>query len=198
MTKYILVGGADRKYPTYTQALRAEIAKTLPGPLKVLSCFFAEPREVWEEKFALRERWFKESLGEATSITLAFPDTFRSQVKAADIIYLHGGDDVLLAHYLDDVSDLAGLWDGKIVIGSSAGANYLAKSYWTCDWRQVGKGGGLVDLNVIPHFDSEEYGTQDPRGPIDWTAARQELQTSLGPDGQVTLLREGEFVVVEV
>ncbi|HEY4160528.1 MAG TPA: Type 1 glutamine amidotransferase-like domain-containing protein [Candidatus Saccharimonadales bacterium] len=197
MTKYILVGGADRKYVAYAQAFAEEVRKTAAGPLKVLSCLFAEPRETWEDKFAIRESWFKETLGEDTEVRLAFPDKFAQQCAWADIIYLHGGDDTLLSCYLDRAGDLSELWQGKIVVGTSAGANYLAKSYWTCDWRQTRGGSGLVDLNVIPHFESKEYGKADPRGPIDWGAARAELQHSLGAGERVTPLPEGHFVVIE-
>ncbi|HSX31008.1 MAG TPA: Type 1 glutamine amidotransferase-like domain-containing protein [Candidatus Saccharimonadales bacterium] len=197
MTKYILVGGADRASPNYLHDLKAEIAKTIHGPLRVLSCFFAEPREVWEEKFKVRIAWFRSGLGDKTHLDLAFPDSFEQQVQASDVIYLHGGDDVLLAHYLDNIPDLAKLWDGKVIVGSSAGANYLARYYWTCDWRQARQGRGLTDLNVIPHFESLQYGKLDPRGPIDWAAARHELQTLVEPGGHVTPLREGQFVAVE-
>ena len=197
MTKYILAGGADRKYPEYAAKLRSEIAKTITKPPLVLSCLFAEPREVWEGKFADRQAWFAATFGEGCITQMAFPDTFAEQIREADIIYLHGGDDTLLTHYLEEFDDLATLFSDKIVIGSSAGADYLAKEYWTCDWRQVRTGSGLTDLNIIPHFESPEYGISDPRGPINWATAEAELREAVGSGQKVTLLREGEFVVIE-
>jgi hypothetical protein len=114
-----------------------------------------------------------------------------------DILYLHGGDETLLAHYLNSYVGLEQAWQDKVIIGTSAGAEYLARDYWTCDWRQVRTGKGLVDLHVITHFDSEEYGRSDPRGPIDWEAAQDEFQATLEPGEEITILREGESVVVE-
>lgn len=198
MTTYILAGGADKKYPSYATALAAEVRKYKPGRLTVLSCFFAEPREVWEEKIVARTEWFKAVFGNDTEVVPAFPDIFPEQINACDVVYVHGGDDTLLAHYLDAVPNLTDLWKNKIVIGSSAGADYLSgQYYWSCDWRHVRKGSGITSLNVIPHYESEEYGMQDPRGPIDWQAARSELQAAVGPDAEVHPLREGEFVVVQ-
>jgi hypothetical protein len=197
MTTCILAGGADKKNPSYNTELAAEVRKIAPGPLRVLSCFFAEPREVWEGKVASRTDWFKTVFGADTQITLAFPDVFAEQIEACDLVYLHGGDDVLLETYLNRYPDLAELWRDKIVIGSSAGANYLAVKYWTCDWRMVRTGSGLSGLNVIPHFESETYGKEDPRGPIDWQAAKAELQAVVG-DETVTVVSEGEFTVVTV
>lgn len=197
MTKYILAGGADRKFPSYGRNLAVEVFKSIKKPTKILSCFFAAPREDWEGKFAERQEWFHDTFGEDAKIVLAMPDTFLAQIKEVDIIYLHGGDETLLAHYLDGYGGLGQAWQGKIIVGTSAGAEYLARDYWTCDWRQVKTGKGLVDLHVITHFDSEEYGKSDSRGPIDWEAAQDELQATLEPGEEITILREGEFVVVE-
>jgi hypothetical protein len=196
MTRYILAGGADKKYPAYARALVAEIRKTASGPVKVLACMFAKPREEWEIKFPVWQQWWNEALGPETQLELAFPDVFAEQIKRADVVYLCGGDDALLAAYLEKIADLTELWKDKIVIGSSAGAGYLAKSYWTCDWRQVRSGSEITDFHIIPHFESEEYGKDDPRGPIDWQAALRDLQATLPKGGQVTVLHESEFVVV--
>lgn len=197
MTKYILAGGADRKYAVYGEKLAAEVSPARSEPLVLLGCFFAVPREEWEAKFADRKQWYTGVFGPKTKAILAFPDTFTKQVKNADIIYLHGGDDVLLSHYLNTFDNLAALWAGKTVIGSSAGADYLAESFWTGDWREVRQGSGLSGLNILAHYESEEYGQEDPRGPIDWSAAERELRQAIGPDKTVVLLREGDIRVVE-
>jgi hypothetical protein len=198
MTKYILAGGADRKFKGYGENLATEIFKAVNQPIHFLSCFFAEPREEWESKFADRLDWFRQNFGKNGRYELAFPDRFIDQLKASNVVYIHGGDDDLLTYRLSQFKDLERLFEGKVVVGSSAGADWLSSNFWTCDWREVRRGSGLTGLNIIPHFESEEYGMSDPRGPINWKQANTELQTTIGAGKAVTLLREGEFIVVEL
>jgi len=55
---------------------------------------------------------------------------------------------------------------------------------------------GILPIRFIAHFNSN-YGTSDPRGPIDWNEAYAQLEKY----GDITLpiiaLEEGEFVVFE-
>jgi hypothetical protein len=195
MTRYILAGGADRHAPDYPAALEAAVG-TMSQPPRILSCLFAVPREDWEEKLSQFVAFFKGVFGEATVCTLAFPDTFYEQAAAADIIYIHGGDDALLAHYMESYPDLTTrLFKDKIVVGSSAGASFLSSSYWTCDWRAVRKGSGITPFNVVVHYESD-FGATDPRGPIDWQQARAELQAHVGAEA-VTPLAEGAVVAYD-
>lgn len=193
-TKYILAGGNDRGSVEYWAKLAAEINNS--NPVHVLSCFFSQPRENWESKYPAYNEVFMKAFGKLVTRELAFPHDFRGRVKNADIIYLHGGDDTLLVHYLDGFNDLKDMFAGKTVIGSSAGADYLSRNYWTCDWRDTFSGSGLTPLNIIPHYGSD-YGKDDPRGPIDWEAAHRAFKETIGSGQEVVCLREGEFVVFE-
>jgi cyanophycinase-like exopeptidase len=193
-TRYILVGGADRNAKDGGRALGEAMAHGLDNAPKVLSCLFAEPREVWEEKFITRQAYFAVAFGQEVECELAMPSTFEVQVKAADVIYLHGGDDALLGHYLDTY-DLPKLFAGKTVVGTSAGGDYLSTIYWTCDWRTIGHGSGLVPVAYIPHFKST-YGKKDPRGPIDWEKAQQELHAATTLP--LCCLKEAEFEVFDI
>ncbi len=189
MTNYILAGGKDRGTSNYA----SDLSKVVETPKYLLSCFFAQPRENWEDKFASFEDFFRNVFGADCEIELAFPDDFRQQVKKSEVIYLHGGDDTLITYYLDVFKDISTMFEGKTVIGSSAGANYLSSKYWTCDWREVREGSGLVPLNIITHYGSH-YGSDDPRGAVDWVGASQELLKATQPDHVVTTLPEGKFV----
>ena len=197
-TKYILAGGNDRESYDYGKALAAEVFKTCTPPLRVVSCAFASPREDWEAKFSVRQEWFKQAFGGKTKVVMAFPDNFREQVREADVVYFHGGDDDLIAYRLSQFDKLSELFAGKVVAGSSAGADWLSAGFWTCDWRAVRQGSGLTPLNIIPHYESATYGQDDPRGPIDWGKAKEQLQIAIGPDQKVTPLREGEFISIEL
>lgn len=79
-----------------------EVLKGFGEKPKLLLCFFAQPREDWEEKY----RQDIESIptlipAEVEPIfEMALPDTFVEQVKNTDAIYIHGGDDHLLQYWL--------------------------------------------------------------------------------------------------
>lgn len=193
-TKYILAGGNDRASSKYWDELSKAIGELTSQ--RVLSCFFAQPREDWEAKFDGFDSFFKLAFGDNLIRELAFPEKFIEQVSEADIVYLHGGDDELLAHYMDNYQGLAEMFSGKVIIGSSAGADFLSKQYWTCDWRQARTGSGLTSLNIIVHYGSD-YGKDDPRGPIDWADVEASFAKKLAPDESITQLPEGTFVVFE-
>jgi peptidase E len=196
-TTYILFGGNDS---IMTDTQRAKLSRAITKELggnkpKVLSVMFAALREDWEWKFRDRRRpAFERLFGKNYDARLAYPKDFRGDLKWANVVYIHGGDDTLLAHYLDQYQDLAELLAGKVVVGSSAGADYPSKLFWTCDWRELRQGRGLVDASVITHFGSD-YGNDDPRGPVDWQAADEELAQAT--DLPIYKLREGEFVLLK-
>lgn len=194
MTRYILAGGADRTVGG--KKFLDAILEGFDRPVKVLDCFFAETRETWDERFRAWCDFYEKNAGKGTvEATLAFPDVFPQQAAGADIIYLHGGDNALLAHYLGKYPNLTDIFAGKTVLGSSAGASFLSAYNWTCDWREVQKGSGIVPVRVVVHYGSD-YGKNDSRGPIDWEAAKKELE-AFAPDMPLHCLSEGELIVVE-
>ena len=189
MTKYILNSGAVRKDPAKAKLFLAEIVKDLGASPKMLVTLFAEPREDWEEKFA----GYNDGLGSKApegvkvSFELAFPDTFEKQVAKNDIVYIHGGDDHLLKFWFDQIK-IPKIWQGKVVAASSAGSNMLVKNFWTCDWRQLMDGYGILPVKFLPHYKSD-YGVNDPRGPIAENLPPRGGQGRLGPVGGRRLWR---------
>ena len=157
MTKYILNSGGLSKYPDKAEKFNKEIAKGLGNTPRILFCHFASPRENWEAKFQEFSNRFLQSMydGIIPEFELAFPDKFEEQVKNADAIVIHGGDDNLLLSYLKNY-DLPTIWKNKVVAGSSAGSDALVKYFWTCDWRQIKEGLGILPIKFIPHFKSQK------------------------------------------
>jgi peptidase E len=202
MTKYILNSGAASKYPEKDAAFIKEILSSLKnkkGPVKVLYCFFAQPREHWEEKFQSYQENFSQLAQQAypgikLEFDLAFPDQFEKQVQTSNAIIIPGGDDYLLQFWLKQF-DLPKLWNGKVVAGSSAGSDALVSTFWTCDWRKCMEGLGILPIKFIPHFNSSSY-NNNPRGPVDWQAAYQELQAYGDPTLPIYAPEEGDFVVI--
>lgn len=195
MAKYILLGGADSSASgSQMMSLVEEIKASLNEPLKILSVSFALPRENWEQYYPTRKVYFKQLFKNNYESKMAEPRQFENQIKWANIIWLHGGDETLLSYWLDKY-DLKSLFSKKVVIGSSAGAEYLSKTFNTPDWREIKNGRGFVDANVITHYESD-YGADDPRGPVDWEKMKDDLK-EYDPNTKVYCIGEGDFVVFE-
>lgn len=197
MTKYILNSGGISNEPERAKKFFAEVVKGLGNKPKILLCFFAQKREDWEGRFAQDKIRLQAFMPEGVTPVwqLAFPDDFEKQVKDSDALYIHGGDDHLVQYWLRQF-DLQKMWDGKVVATNSASSDALSKYFWTCDWRTCMAGLGIVPIKFIPHYKSK-FGSEDPRGPIDWNAARAELEKFENSDLPIYALQEGEFIVIE-
>ena len=197
MTRYLLNSGGIQNGADKGAQFFNDVLKDLSTTPKVLICFFAQPREYWEERFQADRIFFK-TLFQGTVqpvLDCAFPDTFEKQIEASDAIYIHGGDDHLLMYWLKKF-DVPRIWDGKVVATNSASSHALSQYFWTCDWRECMNGLAILPIKFLAHFQSP-YGQEDPRGPIDWQAA----YTALEHYGDTTLplyaLKEGEYAVFE-
>lgn len=197
MTRYLLNSGGLKNNSEKAGKFNQEIVKGLGNSPRVLFCFFASPREDWEEKFTKYSTRFLESMNANVKpkLELASPDQFENQLKNSDALIIHGGDDDLLLSRLKQYN-LLKLWEGKTVVGSSAGSNILVKHFWTCDWRQVKDGLGILPIKFIPHYKSS-YGETDPRGPIDWTKAYNELAGYGDKNLPLHALEEEDFIIIE-
>jgi hypothetical protein len=197
MTKYILNSGGARNYPELKKKWHLEIVKNLGSSPRFLICNFAQAREYWELKFADYSNSIRQDMpiGVSLIIELAMPDIFVAQCQRSDVIYFPGGDDHLLQYWIKQY-DYPKLFDGKVIVTSSASSNMLAKHYWTCDWRQCGDGFGVLPMKFISHYKSN-FGSGDPRGLIDWDKAYKELSDFGDPSLPIHALKEGEFIVVE-
>ncbi|MBU1203188.1 Type 1 glutamine amidotransferase-like domain-containing protein [Patescibacteria group bacterium] len=197
MTKYIINSGGLRNNPDKHKKYLAEIVKDLGNKPKILLCFWAQKREDWEISFAEKSESLAQLMPKGIKATfeMATPDQFEKQVANNQAIIIHGGDDTLVKYWLSKF-DLKNLFVGKVVAGSSAGADVLVKHFWTCDWRQCMDGLGILPIRFIPHYKSD-YGIDDPRGPVDWDKAYQELESYGDKNLPIHALQEGEFIVIE-
>lgn len=197
MTKYILQSGGVKNYPVKAKKFLEEVVKNIEGNPKILMCLFAQPREVWEEKFVAYTESYKNLCpqGVIPEFTLAFPESFEQQIYDCDVVMIQGGDDHLVQYWLGQF-DIPNIWRNKTIVGNSGSSDALVKSFWTCDWRKTMNGLGIIPVKFIPHFKSELYGLNDPRGPIDWEAAYEELK-QFGDDLPIHALEEGDYIVIE-
>ncbi len=197
MTKYVLNSGAIKHQSKLKQQFHQELVKEIGAEPKFLLCNFAQGREYWESKFQGYANAVSEDMpvGVTPSFELAMPSAFADQCRRSDIIYLHGGDDHLLKYWMSQY-DLGELFRKKVVATNSASSNVLATHFWTCDWRQCGDGLGILHIKFIPHYQSD-FGKDDPRGPIDWQQAYDDLAAYGDISLPIHALKEGEFTIQE-
>lgn len=198
MTKYVLNSGNLKSYPEKQTKFFAEFVKGLGSNPKILIVMFSRPREYWEQTFYKYENTLNDFApdGVTASFEMANPDRFEDQVENNDVIYIIGGDDYLLRFWLDKF-DVPNIWEGKVVATSSAGSDVMVKHFWTCDWRKVMDGLGILPIKFIPHYNSI-YGSDDPyRGSIDWEKAMRKLEEYGDKDLPVHALEEGDYIVIE-
>lgn len=195
MTKYVVNSGGIKNYPEKANKFFTEVLSGLGNNPKILMCFFATLREYWEEKYKenleILPHFFNKEI--KPTFELAFPNTFESQIKECDVIYIHGGDDHLVQYWLKKFN-LPEIWEGKVVVTSSASSHALSKQFWTCDWRQCMDGLGILPIKFLAHFKSE-FGSNDPRGPINWEKAYQELEEYGDKKLPIYALEEGDYRV---
>lgn len=195
MTHYILAGGADRRVEGYGERLGAAVKQWADEPVKILSCQFSKPSEDWDEAIKSWIPWFRRFFGEETEVQLALPETFLDQVAWADIIYLHGGRTASLVSVMDSFPEIETSFKDKVVIGSSAGTNYLSKTYFSPKQDEVNLGSGIVPLNTIVHYESE-YDGEISLSKSDWAGVIVRMKAVVG-DEDISLIKEGDFIVFE-
>jgi peptidase E len=194
MVKYILVGGYRRSGEDKGKGFAQELVRGHPEPIKILDILFARPTERWGQSFQDDLDFFVQNLPSSKiELEMAQVGSLTTQVQAADIIYLKGGDSTtrLIRGLTQDKGWVQHL-DGKTVAGTSAGAYAICEYYHQLDPSSVGRGLGLLPYKILTHWQSAEYGTSD-----DWAKFDQELQ-DFGGSEPVLRLREGEFRVLEL
>lgn len=197
MTKYVLNFGGLGNSSDGAKRFFAELVKGQGKSPRILMCFFAQPRGEWEKRFESYTEAFDEFMpaGVNAVYEMALPESFQEQVAGSDVVYCHGGDDHLAMYWFDKFG-VPDIWEGKVVGTNSATTHALAKHFWTCDWRQLDDGLGILPIKVIAHFESD-FGSDDPRGPIDWEKAKKDLEAYGDTTLPIYALREGEFIVLE-
>lgn len=197
MTKYVLNSGGFTWQAALKKQYHQELVKGLGASPKFVLCNFAQGREFWDAKFQGYCDSIVEDMpeGVAPSFELAIPVTFAEQCKDADVIYFHGGDDHLLQYWMRKFN-LGEIFKDKVVATNSASSDMLATHHWTSDWRSCADGFGILPIKFIPHYQSGLDGN-DPRGPIDWQKAYEELAAYGDQKLPIHALKEGEFIIVE-
>jgi hypothetical protein len=199
MTRYILHGGDIRNSADEGRAFFSRLLDGLGSQPRLLVCFFAQPEEIWNDKF-MEWRVRIAACVPKSSITfgLANPENFIEQSKEYDALFVYGGNGPLLIESIKHLGKYREVVDRfRSVAGSSAGAIMLSKYAYDCDDRQIVEGLAFVPAKTLVHFESETYGKVDPRGPINWQKAWDDLAAFGDPAMPILELHEGEFETFE-
>lgn len=192
MTKYILVGGYVHKAPDEGKAFCEELVKGIDKkPVKILDCMFARNLEDWESGLEKDKEFFNKFITDF-ELELADPDNFTEQVKNSDIIYLKGGYTRNIIERLTKNLDWIKELDGKVLAGTSAGGDAIAKYYAVLSTKRVGDGLGLLPIKFIPHWNSDY--SDDEAQNISWQDEFDKLK-AYKEDLPIYTLGEGEFKV---
>jgi len=156
MTKYILHGGKTSHQSEDNHHYFLETINIDKKDLNLLIVSFAREIEIWEEKFNQYKQIFLDlNSGKKINFVLADPNAeiFIKQIQNADIIFIMGGETIRLMSYLKNIPNPKELFKDKIISGSSAGANFLSKYYYTINGKEVRSGLGILDIKTFPHYD---------------------------------------------
>jgi len=191
MTKYILVGGYVHKAEDGGRAFCEELVKDFSHkkPIKILDCMFARKKENWQLGLEQDKIFFSKFIKDFV-LELADPETFTEQVKNSDIIFFQGGIPYSLISILNKNDEWLKQLDGKVLIGTSGGADAISKYYGVGKTGNVGDGLGLLAIKFIPHWLSD-YGVGLN---INWNQLKEELK-NYKEELPIHTLREGEFKV---
>lgn len=194
MTTYILADGADESYPEYIAQLSRVVHAEIARP-RILSCGFSSDDSKAEEKFPKRKKIFEEKFGNISEFVMAKKDSFIEQVRAADVVYFHGGSTNSLVDAMQAYPNIQKEYAGKIIIGSSAGANYLSSCGFSPSVNGVGQSGGIVEVAVVVHYGSLGFNGMTFE-PGYWQRAVEAVRNASGKN-EVLLLPEGTFAVIK-
>ncbi len=194
MTKVILIWWHIRKAQDGGKLFCNELIRGIDKkPIKILDCMFASPMDSWEEDIKKSHNFFSKYI-KNFDLILAHPSKFTEQVKNSDIIILRWGYVSLLLDLLNkDISWIKEL-NGKVLVGTSAGADLIAKHYYVLKTLRTGDGLGLLPIKFIPHWKAKLFDGIEQN--IDFDKALKDLK-EYKEDLPIITLKEWEFMVFE-
>lgn len=191
MKRLILMGGRPWLGQDKGERFVQTLFRYYPKEVKLAFCIFAQPESDWEETRQWNVGMFEKYKGDRSLVFKTMTTDNFAEVSAwADIIYLPGGEPFVLIDKIKASGDIAKLWDGKVIAGSSAGADLFCAGFTYLQGKTFGHGLGWVQVSCIPHWRAEDFNGYTPE---DWDWAEQESLRQL-PDVPVLCLPESEFI----
>ncbi len=156
-TRFVLHGGFTPHIKQQDDAFFREVLRSAPEEAKVLLVYFAKEADRINVNKEEDIKEFNKNKDKKTLLfEVATEELFLSQVAWADVVYLHGGATVKILEVLKKFPNLGKSFGGKVIAGDSAGANVLAKAFYSQRANGVFDGLGILPIRVICHY-SEEH-----------------------------------------
>lgn len=190
MKRLILMGGrpwvSGDKGGHFTNVL----FRYFPASVNLAFCIFAQPESEWDETRNWNISMFdKFSRNRKINYQTMNPENFLAISEWADVIYIPGGNPFNLHSKLTGYGDLRKIWDGKVVAGSSAGADLFYEAFTYLQDKSMGKSLGWVKATCIPHW-RDNFNNYTKK---DWDWAEREC-ISKYPELPVLCIPEGQSV----
>lgn len=181
-TKFILHGGFTTGQKQENDKFTKEILKDTPKETTILLVYFAKELDGIPKNKEEDINQFNKNKGDKELLfIIANEESFEDQIKESDIIYLHGGRSLKILGIIKKYTNLSELFEGKIVAGDSAGANVLAKAFYSLTSDTISEGIGLLSIKLIPHYEEKNKNKLD----------------DIYPELETLRLSEFQFIVYE-
>lgn len=163
-TRILLHGGNAHKRTEKNERFFNEIVSGIGGDvIKILCIYFARPEHRWEDSYDEDQYMFRRVADDRgieieTSLASYDMDDFIEKIAESDVIFINGGmkghlKDTLLSFGLERFKQMI---EEKTLVGISAGANILAKYYYSMAINGVREGTGFLNIKLLTHYSEDE------------------------------------------
>lgn len=154
MTKFILHGGATTVENDLNKSFFKKVVEDAPRDGTVLLVYFAREEKNWKKLQEQDEKSLREAAGnKSLRFSVATEEKFADQIDQSDVIYMRGGSTEKLIASIEKLQDFSARIQGKVVVGSSAGAYILSKFYYSNTDKTVHEGLAILPIFTICHYD---------------------------------------------
>lgn len=190
MNHFVLGGGKQSEAVDGGQAFVGAMLRMVKNDVRIALCHFATMEDQWEEASQVTAKFISEHVGK---IGVAYKtmniNNFVEISSWADVIYLTDGNSYLLKDTLLGFKDVSPIWQGKTIVGTSAGADVLCHKYVYLPEKRIGQGLGWVSCDLFTHYRSDYPGWAAQ----DWIAFEEQFAADPASKFSVLCLPEGDF-----
>lgn len=161
VTKFLLHGGILSRDDPRNNSYFREITKDLSDGDTVLFIGFARSSEERQHIYERDAALIKAQADKNISVVNATHDGFIEQLKHCQAIHITGGDCEQLLSDVNRYPEFAGAIKGKVIGGSSAGAQLFSTYYFGCTKKNIYKGLGILPICLLVHYGNPEYNATD-------------------------------------
>lgn len=156
-TTYLLHGGSAQHTNSKNDLFFKDILKRADAEnVKILLVHFAGKPERAELNKQIDSDQFERNKNKLNiTIKIANKEDFINDMSWADVIYFGGGTTVKLLVELKEFPSLKKHFEGKIIAGESAGANFLATLCYSKSGGGLIKCLGILPIFTYPHFEKD-------------------------------------------